>query len=164
MTRFYFGILIVLMNILVACTNTTSKETTDTATTTYLSDQAQILYTEVGAVHDTAMVLMGPLERTQMSIRKTFEYVNDEVKEMGLQRLTDLTKAGEAMMDWMHEFKGIELYEEDYKVMTEEEILKYLNQEKVAMEQIDQQMRSAIQEGRAYLQHYSKSTTHKKEK
>lgn len=155
MTRFYFGILLAFMSSLVACIDTTSNERTDTAATAFLSDQAQILYTEVGMVHDTAMVLMAPLERTQMSIRKTFEYVNDQEKDRGLQLLTDLTKAGEAMMDWMHEFKGVELYEEDYKAMTEEEILKYLNQEKVAMEQIDQQMRSAIQEGQAYLQRYT---------
>lgn len=165
MTRFQITFLLALLVGTIACTNNSSTTTTDKTaleTTSVLSAQAQTLYREVGMVHDTAMVLMAPLERTQMRIRKTIKNVTEAEKQIGLQLLTDLTKAGEAMMDWMHEFKGIELHEEDYQSMTEEEIMQYLNQEKVAMEAIDQQMRSAIQEGRAYLQRYEKTPTEEK--
>ena len=160
-----FCLLLLSFALLQACNapSPTTESDVEAPEAVQLSEKAAEWYTLVGMTHDTAMVLMAPLERTQMGIRKTLDYVTDHQRQIALQLLTDLKKAGDGMMDWMHEFKSIELHEEEYQTMTDAQIIDYLKEQNTAMEQIDQAMRSAINEGQSYIRQYSKAAPPKKE-
>lgn len=148
-----------LIGALSACTSTPDQETTineSAEPTLELPAKAAALYQEVGATHDTAMLLMAPLERTQIRLRRTLDYLNEQEKKIALALLTDLKKAEEGMMDWMHNFKSTELNEEEYRVMSEVEMTDYLKAQNEDMLLIDSQMRSAIKEGGAFLERYEK--------
>jgi len=150
----YKNILILLTFVfLFACGN---NETTDTPNTTteqteesfQLSQEAAILYDTVGAKHDTAMLLMNDIKRVQSQLRKTIDGSRlKAVEERCLEKLTLLRNADKAMMDWMANFKSVEMEEETYMAMSEEAIMDYLKEEEHKIEVIHQQMLTAIQEG-----------------
>lgn len=109
-------------------------------------------YTVVVAKHDTAMLLMGDIERTQRALRAVLSDQEGASKKQILDALTYLQKADDAMMTWMHEFKSTELHEEEYKTLSEAEIERYLQEEEQKIEQVHLDMIASIVQGRALLE------------
>lgn len=117
-----------------------------------LSNEAEDLYKIVGDKHDVAMKLMGDIERTKSTLRLKMQNLEAGVqKDSILDLLTELKKADDGMMDWMREFKSTELNEEDYKEMSEEQIMGYLKEEEQKIEQVHKDMLSSIANGKKFL-------------
>lgn len=118
-----------------------------------LSPEAAILYDTVGAKHDTAMLLMGAIGKTQSKLRLQLKSMEegDEKRAQVLDLLTALKKADDGMMNWMREFKSTELNDDEYKTMSNEEIMAYLKEEEKKIEQVHVDMLNSIAAGKAYL-------------
>ncbi len=114
-----------------------------------LSEKAANLYQIVGEKHDTAMLLMKDIAKVQSRLRRLIEKNarSKAIEEQCLEKLTPLAKADKAMMDWMSQFKSTVLHEDFYKNATEEEILDYLKEEEIKIEQVHQTMLKSIAEG-----------------
>ncbi len=156
MRQLWMGLL--LSCLLIACGDSNPKEgQTDNPinepTEFTLSDQAKSLYEIVGEKHDTAMLLMKNIEQVKSALRLEMKTLEKEAasKDIILDLLTALKKADDGMMDWMHEFKSTELDEEMYKAMSEEEIMAYLKQEEVKIEQVHLDMINSIANGKVFL-------------
>ncbi len=142
-----------VFTILFAC-NSNSTDNNNANTTIEVQDsfslsaEAEVLYQLVSDKHDTAMLLMSDIARVQDLMRKIIEESNlKSVEERCLEKMTLLRNADKAMMVWMNEFKGLEMYEEDYKNMSEEEIMNYLQSEEDKIESVHEQMLQSIKEG-----------------
>lgn len=143
MQQIFIGIVLCLLVGLMAC-ESSEKEYE-------LPGQMPAYYTLVVAKHDTAMLLMGDIERTQRALRKVMPQYEGEQEQQILRALTALKKAEEGMMTWMHEFKSTELNEEEYKALSEEAIQAYLAEEEQKIEQVHVDMSTSIAEGQALL-------------
>lgn len=110
------------------------------------------LYTIVGAKHDTAMLLMGDIRRTQQALRSVLSEQKGLAKEKVLDALTALQRADDGMMTWMHEFKSTELNEEEYQALSEAEIKAYLEKEEKKIEQVHVDMTTSIATGKLLLE------------
>ncbi len=105
--------------------------------------KVEVLQTEVLALHDSAMAKMGDLysRRKELAYLKDSVVVQDTLARRSLTNgISDLVRADERMMQWMHGYKSPEGKVPD-------EALSYLQQEKVKIEEvrraIAQSLRSA---------------------
>lgn len=116
--------------------------------------EAANLYQIVGEKHDTAMLLMSNIEgtRSKLRIQMKMEGVDSLRKDSILTFLTELKKADDGMMNWMHEFKNTELNEAEYKKMSESAILAYLKEEEAKIEQVHLDMLESIKNGNDFLE------------
>lgn len=146
MQRFFIGIVLLFLVGLVACEPPTVEEEEFE-----LPEKMAAYYTLVVAKHDTAMLLMGDIERTQRALRKVMPQYEAEQEQQILRALTDLKKAEEGMMTWMHEFKSTELNEEEYRKWSEAAIRTYLEEEEQKIEQVHVAMSTSIAKGQALL-------------
>jgi len=96
----------------------------------------------VMAVHDEVMPKMGDI----MKYKKQISEKNQDAISKLQQVSDDLDASHEQMMNWMHGFNT------DFEGMKEEEIFKYLQDEKVKIEQVGQQAESTLKEAIAILQ------------
>ncbi len=158
MASFFFKIvgLFMLLCVLFACEPTTDAQKEPASSTVeeayQLPETLAVLYTTVGAKHDTAMLLMSDIERAKHALRGRLPTLKEGEKEPLLTALTALNKAGEGMMTWMREFKGLDLYEEDYRVMSVAEIEAYLQAEEAKIEQVHVAMSNSIANARVLLE------------
>ncbi|SNT16436.1 hypothetical protein SAMN05421640_2598 [Ekhidna lutea] len=111
-------------------------------------EELQNLKDEVIDIHDEVMPKMGELRRT----RKDLLLQADSLMETDTDRAAMLTTvaneiadANESMMQWMRafepEFEG-----------TDEEIKKYMEDQKVSIQQVKEDMNSALAKGREVLE------------
>ncbi|MFK7796590.1 MAG: hypothetical protein AB8E82_03990 [Aureispira sp.] len=141
------------ITIIGACEATnTHAETKEKIEAYSLPEKMAAYYTVVVAKHDTAMLLMGDIERTQRALRAVLSQQEGAAKTNVLEALTFLQKADDGMMTWMHEFKSTALYEEEYKNLSEAEIEGYLQEEEQKIEQVHVEMSSSIAQGKALLE------------
>ena len=143
-----FLLLVVMLN---SCTDT--EPVNEEEINFSLSSQAAELYGIVGEKHDKAMLLMKEIGGGQNRLRikiKTLEEKNPQ-KDTILDLLLALNKADDAMMNWMREFKNTDLHEDMYKAMKEEEIMYYLQQEEVKIENVHQAMLKSIDDALSFL-------------
>lgn len=158
-----FLLVLVAFTLFFSCNNTNqevpSPNTNPTNTQTdafQLPATADSLYHLVGATHDTAMLLMSNIANARAAVRKV---MNDNsrlkaVEEVCLEKLLALNQADDAMMDWMHEFKSVEMDEEVYQKWSEQETMQYLQQEQTKIEQVHQQMLESIAEAKKLVAEY----------
>jgi hypothetical protein len=147
--------LMVIMMMIGACESdsNTPNEAQETAEAEYrLPGKMADYYTVVVAKHDTAMLLMGDIERTQRALRTLLPQQEGAAKTSVLDALTYLQKADDGMMTWMHEFRSTELHEEEYKTLSEAEIEAYLQEEEQKIEQVHADMLNSIAQGKALLE------------
>ena len=143
----FFFLSILLNN----CTNTEPVNKEESSFT--LSSKTAELYRIVGEKHDTAMLLMKEIGIGQSRLRiklNTLEENNPQ-KDTILDLLLALSKADDAMMNWMREFKNTDLDEDMYEVMKEEEIMYYLKQEEVKIEKVHQLMLKSIDDAFSFM-------------
>lgn len=119
-----------------------------------LPDAAVELYQIVGEKHDTAMLLMSDIEAARSKLRLAMKTANIDSlrKDSILTLLTALKKADEGMMTWMHEFKSTELNEDEYKTMSEADIMAYLKDEEQKIEKVHVDMLESIKNGNSFLE------------
>ncbi|BDS11886.1 hypothetical protein [Aureispira anguillae] len=118
-----------------------------------LSSQAEDLYQIVGEKHDTAMLLMKNIEQAKSALRLKMEGLETGAeKDAILDLLMALKKADDGMMNWMREFKSTELNDEEYKAMSEQEIMAYLKKEEQKIEQVHIDMLTSIENGKKFLE------------
>jgi hypothetical protein len=138
---------------LISCANNQLKEKPKNETWELPSDAGD-LYQIVGEKHDTAMLLMSNIEgtRNKLRVQMKVEGIDSLRKDSILTLLTELKKADDGMMNWMHEFKSTELNEEEYKQMLEATILTYLKKEEAKIEQVHLDMLESIKNGNDFLE------------
>lgn len=139
--------------LLVACADYGSKEKIKKEAWK-LPDAAVELYQIVGEKHDTAMLLMSDIEAARSKLRLAMKTANIDSlrKDSILTLLTALKKADEGMMTWMHEFKSTELNEDEYKTMSEADIMAYLKDEEQKIEKVHVDMLESIKNGNSFLE------------
>lgn len=110
-------------------------------------EELQTLKSEVMAIHDEVMPKMGELRRT----RKDLLLQADSLMETNPERAAMLTTvadeigdANESMMQWMR------AYEPEFEG-TDEEIKQYLEDQKVAIQQVKDDMNGSLQKGKEVL-------------
>ncbi|WMX17314.1 MULTISPECIES: hypothetical protein [unclassified Aureispira] len=145
-------ILLIISFLLVSCSNPEPSKKIEKETWK-LNEDAATLYQVVGEKHDTAMLLMTDIEatRSQLRLRMKTAEIDSLKKDTILNLLTALKKADDGMMNWMHEFKSTELNEEEYKKMSETDIMTYLKDEEQKIEQVHIDMLESIKDGKAFL-------------
>ena len=101
----------------------------------------------VMAVHDAVMPKMGDIMKYKKQIGEKIQELKtagEEANQDAISKLQqvsdDLDASHKQMMDWMHEFNS------DFEGMTEEDIAKYLNDEKAKIEQVGQLTENTLKE------------------
>lgn len=152
-TILYWFFLTIVIAIIGACEAINTADKTEEKIEAYsLPEKMGAYYTVVVAKHDTAMLLMGDIERTQRALRAALPQQEGAAKTKVLEALTFLQKADDGMMTWMHEFRSTELYEDEYKTLSEAEIEGYLQEEEQKIEQVHLDMSNSIAQGKALLE------------
>ena len=105
-------------------------------------DRQQTLETEVMDLHDEAMADMGKiyrLRRNLTSLRDTLQAQSADTTTISLltQRIQELEKADEAMMEWMRQYKAPD-------TLAHEQAMLYLNEEHLKMTRVKALMDSTI--------------------
>lgn len=138
---------------LCSCNQDQNTPTTLPETEFVLPPAAAELYRIVGEKHDTAMLLMGNIGGMQSALRLKLGQIKEDnaQKDSVLTLLSALKKADDGMMDWMREFKNTDLNEDEYKAMSQEEIMAYLKSEETKIEQVHQDMLNSIANSKKFL-------------
>lgn len=114
--------------------------------------QQEELSKEVIAVHDEVMPKMGELSKLRRELKDSINaWTSDSIADHSIQiqestvLVTDLDSADKSMMNWMHEYTGGQgLYDH-------EEVMKYLNEEKVKITAVKEHMNKSMEAAKAYL-------------
>jgi pyridoxal/pyridoxine/pyridoxamine kinase len=123
-------------------------------------EQAQVetLEKEVMMIHDAVMPKMGELITLEDSISKKIAQTDSLLKitpndttlqiilKQSLTMATQLKKADEGMMDWMHKYKGDSLK----KLPVKQAIRAFTNQ-KIKIEQVSDDMLKSMEEAQNFL-------------
>ena len=110
------------------------------------SSARDILYKEVMDVHDTCMPEIGPLSKIQRKLRKAQDKDHPTVKrDTIVSTIVELANAKEGMMKWMREFKIPQKSDPD------EEVMEYLNLEKIKIQKVSDDIYAAKQQGENLL-------------
>ena len=110
-------------------------------------EELQTLKDEVIAIHDEVMPKMGELRKTRMALESLADSLmtTDSTKAaMFIELASDISMANEGMMEWMRafepEFEG-----------TDEEIQQYLEEQKVAVQKVKDNMNGSLEKGKEAL-------------
>ncbi len=120
--------------------------------------QIDTLEKEVMMIHDAVMPKMGELVALQSTLTKHIAYTDSLLKitpsDTSLQNTlkqsnmlaTDLKKADDGMMNWMHQYKGDSL-----KKLPPKEAIQALTNEKIKIEQVSDDMLKSIEDAQQLL-------------
>ncbi|MBB3841462.1 hypothetical protein FHS57_005490 [Runella defluvii] len=121
-------------------------------------DQAEKLEKEVMMIHDAVMPKMGELISLKSAISKRIAQLDSITQSTPTDSLShsllknalllssQLKKADDGMMDWMHRYKGDSL-----KKLAPEEAIKALTHEKIKIEQVSDDMLKSIEDAQKFL-------------
>lgn len=105
--------------------------------------RADVARQEVEQLHDSIMVHMGEIHRLHKQLLHSRDSLNlDSSRVVLYTRLLD--EAEEAMMRWMREYRKPE-------GVSEEELLRFFEQEKEKIKSVGLQMEEAIEQSKAFL-------------
>lgn len=141
----YLSLLIIAVLILFSCSNTNSKEATQESVVEEISVDS--LRSQVLAIHDEVMPKMGELRKTRMALEALADsiVVSDSARAETLNSLaSDIAAANEGMMQWMR------AYEPEFEG-TDEEIETYLNEQKIAVAKVRDDMNESLESGKEAL-------------
>ena len=116
--------------------------------------ERELLYKQVMEVHDAVMPKMSDLNRIKRQLKDKLEENAVTDKEMKSQmnlNIDELIAAENSMMDWMKAFKVPKKDDPD------KEVIVYLNEEKLKIERVSDQMLSSLQNGTKLLAKLAKS-------
>ena len=116
---------------------------------TNLSKEVMVIHDEVMPKMDEIVDLQQRLKGFLMTTRMDSTNVIRQQVEDGL---TDLVRADEAMWEWMHAFK-LPTQEDE---RSDEEITKYLESEKIRIQEVADKMNSSIENGNNLLNEINK--------
>jgi CHASE3 domain sensor protein len=113
--------------------------------------ETDVLYNKVMEVHDEIMPKMGDIMKLKKQLKEKLAELDtatdidrakiDEIE----QAIADLDNSHEEMMGWMRQF------DRDFEGMVNEEILKYLNDQKGRIEKVGQVTNAALQNAQEQL-------------
>jgi hypothetical protein len=114
--------------------------------------QEEQLWEEVMAIHDDVMPEMADINRLTKEMDELLQNqkLSDLNRAQVLETMQELDKAGEGMWTWMNELQQLEPMRAKGK--SHEEIMTYLRGEKAEIEQVRNDMRSSIEQGKALLE------------
>ena len=129
-------------------------------------EQARVetLEKEVMMIHDAVMPKMGELITLEDSISKKIAQTDSLLKitpndttlqiilKQSLTMATQLKKADEGMMNWMHEYKGDSL-----KKLPAAQAIQAFTQEKIKIEQVSDDMLKSMEEAQNFIKPQNKS-------
>ncbi|MFN8349751.1 MAG: viral A-type inclusion protein [Spirosomataceae bacterium] len=129
-------------------------------------EQAKVetLEKEVMMIHDAVMPKMGELVALEGSISKKITHLDSLLQitpndttlrqslKQSLQLASQLRKADEDMMNWMHEYKGDSL-----KKLPTPQAIQGFTQEKIIVEQVSDDMLKSIEQTQNFLKQYPKN-------
>lgn len=113
--------------------------------------QQEDLAKEVIGIHDEVMPRMGELVKLRKQLKeKINEWTADSAGHASQianfsHRVADLDSADKAMMDWMHEYNG------GQGIYDHEEIMAYLNEEKVKITAVKDFMNASMESAKKSL-------------
>jgi hypothetical protein len=130
------------------------------ATACQNEEQAQVetLEKEVMMIHDAVMPKMGELVALENAIRRRISQTDSLLKitpnDSALQQLLEqsihlssqLKQADDAMMDWMHHYRGDSL-----RKLLPSQAIQAFTQEKIKIEQVSDDMLKSIEETQNFL-------------
>ena len=135
--------------VLISC-NENSKEASKEQT---IHPKVDSLYKLVVAKHDEVMPKTADISKLIKILRDKLSIVKNEIdKEKILNILQKLQSAHDSMFDWMGEFKGIHTNMDFYKSKSELELLKYLKDEEIKIEEVAKLMLESIANSELYLE------------
>lgn len=103
-----------------------------------------VLYDQVMEIHDEIMPKMGDIMKYKKQLKSKMDALvenpeeNSERIDALNQAITDLDNSHDEMMGWMREFNP------DFESMTSEEIMNYLDEQKVKIEQVGKVTHAAL--------------------
>lgn len=101
---------------------------------------------QILAVHDSMMPQMSELLQFQKDVAAKVAESDGLAKEKGLQISQQLKNADDAMMDWMHQYKGDTLLH-----LGQEEALAYLKDQQEKVQAMRDLMRKSLTDAENYL-------------
>lgn len=113
--------------------------------------ETDVLYKKVMEVHDEIMPKMGDIMKLKKQLEEKLAELDtateiDRTKIDEIERaIADLDNSHEEMMSWMRQF------DRDFEGMVNEEILKYLNDQKGRIEKVGQVTNAALQNAQEQL-------------
>ena len=110
----------------------------------------------VMANHDVVMPMMGNTNKVRKQLRRALSDKGNlsEPQTLTIQNLiSDLDKADEGMMDWMHGFQKLSKLQE---TKSHEEIMQYLDTEDAKIKAVGEMMTSSIDNGTAFIENLDK--------
>jgi hypothetical protein len=113
--------------------------------------ETDLLYNKVMEVHDEIMPKMGDIMKLKKQLKEKLAELDtateiDRAKIDEIERaIADLDNSHEEMMGWMRQF------DRDFEGMVNEEILKYLNDQKGRIEKVGQVTNAALQNAQEQL-------------
>jgi paraquat-inducible protein B len=113
--------------------------------------ETDVLYNKVMEVHDEIMPKMGDIMKLKKQLKEKLAELDtateiDRAKIDDIERaIADLDNSHEEMMGWMRQF------DRDFEGMVNEEILKYLNDQKGRIEKVGQVTNAALQNAQEQL-------------
>ena len=114
-------------------------------------EELQVLKDEVIAIHDEVMPKINELKKTAKELQAMADsslMESDSANAQFYDALAkDIINANESMMQWMHQF------ESDFKG-TNEEVKKYLEDQKVSIQQVKDDMNGSLEKGKEVLAQY----------
>lgn len=105
------------------------------------------LYDEVMVVHDDVMPRMSEIHKLKKSIRNEWKDSSKESYAEAMQLIKALEDADESMMNWMSEFKVP-------KEASDEATTAYLNEQKVKITAVSDEMNTSIAKAELFLNQY----------
>ena len=105
-------------------------------------EEVKQLYEEVIAIHDDVMPKISDISKLRRKIRKDKQENIESINYM-----KELEEADDAMMDWMSDFQKYKTYDDS----TKESKIKYLNNEKIRIQSVSDQMYGSIETAKKYL-------------
>lgn len=113
--------------------------------------QEHQVYYEVMAVHDEAMTKMGELSRINRQLKSQLETIDStqtQQREEISKMIENLEFADGGMMTWMAGFEKLDKLRE---AKTHEEIMAYLEAEKIKVNQVRDNMTASMEAGKELL-------------
>lgn len=153
---FLFGFVLILT----ACegekpTGNTTK-TVEADLNSILTPQSDSLYQLVIVKHDEVMPKTADIARLQAKLRRSLVALGEGPKtperDTILTMLSKLEQADEGMMQWMRDFKSVEVHEDHYEGLPETEILYYLKEEETKIDNVAASMLSSIATAKAWTE------------
>lgn len=111
---------------------------------------AEQLYTEVMTIHDEVMPKIGTIQKLIKDLKLLRERVETDSLRVGRidTTLVELSRADEAMMDWMHQIRPLATLQGQ----SEEKVISYLENEKIKITKVKDDILGSIRKGEALVE------------